>query len=88
VTARHPEPSASRLSAMGLCLRCAVRPSASGLPRPRPRRAPGPCRIAGRPAVALPSTPHLAPRRDAESVSCDAPGVGLVRPIGSHRPGP
>jgi hypothetical protein len=45
------------LSVTGFLLRCAVRPSTSGLPRSRPRRAPGPCRVAGRPALALPAGP-------------------------------
>jgi len=51
VPANFPKPSSVRLSAMGVLLRCAVRPTASGLPLSRSRRAPGPCRIAGRPAV-------------------------------------
>jgi hypothetical protein len=45
---------------MGLWLRCAVCPSASGLPRPHPRRAPGPCRIPGFPVGLHRLRRHLA----------------------------
>jgi hypothetical protein len=67
----------------GLPLRCAVRPSVDGLPHLRKRRAPGPCRVAGRPAVALPAAPHLAvSARPAGSPSSHrfSPTVSVNRP--------
>jgi hypothetical protein len=93
---QHPEPSSCRLSAMGLWLRCAVRPSASGLPRPRARRASGPCRFAGCPVGF--HRPPWSPRGDpvvgwvassarlSPTVSCDPTSFDLGLRVGHRCP--